>query len=141
MKGFPFPLSKLLSHHSPKPNIPPPVYTPSAVSLVHTALPSPLVRVVLESFDAQAWDGSSDALTDWLNARWAKTGFKVSKETICFTLRANGRNAAMGVGDAMEVHAVIVCWNVRQDVQLGPPRASPQLQQRRNEADAPLVYP
>ncbi|KAK3070164.1 hypothetical protein LTR53_010927, partial [Teratosphaeriaceae sp. CCFEE 6253] len=99
---FTLPLTKLLNFRTPKPNTPAPVYTPSAASLGHTALPSPLVRVVLQSFDAQAWDGSSDALTDWLNARWAKTGFKVSKETICFTLRANGRNAAMRVGDAME---------------------------------------
>ncbi|KAH9825370.1 amidase signature enzyme [Teratosphaeria destructans] len=64
-------------------------------------LPSPMVRVVLSSYDsyASSWNGSSDALTDWLNARWEKTGFRVSREVVCFTLRTHGRRAEMGMGD------------------------------------------
>ena len=42
---------------------------PASSSTPHTPLPSPIVAVVLESYDAYDWQGSSDALTDWLNAR------------------------------------------------------------------------
>jgi hypothetical protein len=45
------------------------------------------------------WQGSSDALTDWLNERWKKTGFQISKEVVCFTLKYHGRKADMGLGD------------------------------------------
>ena len=68
-------------------------------SAPYSPLSSPIARVVLESWDSHDWNSSSDALTDWLNARWAKSGYQVSKEVICFTLRANGRDGKMGRGD------------------------------------------
>lgn len=77
-------------------------YTVSTASAAHQPLPSPVVQVVLESYDSRDWQSSSDALTDWLNARWAKSGYQVSKEVVCFTLRANGRDAKMGLGDHLE---------------------------------------
>jgi len=57
---------------------------------------------VLQSYDNRDWGGSSDALTDWLNARWAKSGYKVSKETVYFTLKLHGRDAKMGLGDHLK---------------------------------------
>lgn len=75
-------------------------YNTSAASAVHEPLPSPVVKVILESWDQYEWQGSSDALADWMNARWKKTGYpSVSKEVVCFTLRSNGRQARMGLGD------------------------------------------
>jgi len=52
------------------------IYAPSAASLLHTALPSPLVQVVLNSYDSHNFDGSSDALADWLNARIKKAAIR-----------------------------------------------------------------
>ncbi|EMC91454.1 hypothetical protein BAUCODRAFT_329308 [Baudoinia panamericana UAMH 10762] len=80
----------------------PPTSTPSAASEPNAPLPSPITKVLLDSYDAYDWNHSADALTDWLNARWKKTGFQVSRETVCFTLRANGRDAEIGTGDRME---------------------------------------
>lgn len=76
-------------------------YTPSASSSANQALPSPIVRVVLESYDSHDWNRSSDALADWLNGRWRKSGYQVSREVVCFTLRVNGRDAEMGRGDRL----------------------------------------
>jgi hypothetical protein len=76
-----------------------PLYTPSTTSLPNAPLPSPVVRVVLSSYDSHDWNQSSDALTAWLNARWAKSGYSVSRETVCFTLRSHDRNAVMGKAD------------------------------------------
>ena len=75
-----------------------PTYNPSPSSLPHAPLDPALVTVLLYSYDAHDWDQSADALTEWLNARWRKTGFRVSRETVCFTLRANGRRAVVGGG-------------------------------------------
>lgn len=80
---------------------PEPVWTPSGASSGKEALPPAVVDVVLRCWDdhQESWKKSSDALTDWLNERWAKTGFQVSQETVCFTLRAAGRDARMGIPD------------------------------------------
>ncbi|KAK4546224.1 hypothetical protein LTR36_002361 [Oleoguttula mirabilis] len=77
------------------------LYTPSTTSATNQPLPSPMVKVLLDSYDSHEFQQSSDALTDWLNARWKKSGYQVSKETVCFTLRANGRDARMGGGDEL----------------------------------------
>ncbi len=93
MRGFHL---RLLTHLAPA--------SPSAVSsseeprAPYSPLPSPIARIVVESFDAHDWEHSSDALTDWLNARWAKSGYRVSKEVVCFTLRLTGRDARMALG-------------------------------------------
>lgn len=79
---------------------PTPIYAPSAASALHQPLPSPMVKVILSSWDTYNFDSSSDALAGWLNARWKKSGYEVSKETVCFTLRTNGRmNAKMCITD------------------------------------------
>lgn len=78
---------------------PKPVYTTSALSAGHQALPSPMVRVLLESYDSRDFGHSADAFTDWLNARWKKSGYQVSKEVVCFTLRSHGRDARPGQVD------------------------------------------
>lgn len=74
----------------------------SPVSVMHEPLPLDVAGLVLQEWDSHEWHCSSDALADWLNARWAKTGYRVSKETVCFTLRMAGRNAQMGLGDAQK---------------------------------------
>ena len=66
-------------------------YTTSAASAAHEPLPLPVVSIIIEQ--------SSDALTNWLNERWKKTDFQVSREVVCFTLRTHGRDARMGLGD------------------------------------------
>lgn len=80
----------------------PSCYTPSTASAAYAPLPSPVKSVVLASWEAHAWNSSSDALADWLNARWSKSGYHVSREVICFHLRAAGKNAHMGIGDALD---------------------------------------
>lgn len=71
-------------------------------SRAHEPLPSPIVGVVLEAWDAHDWNNSSDAMTDWLNARWAKSGYSVKKEVVCYTLRLQGRDARMNLGDPID---------------------------------------
>ncbi|KAI5358477.1 hypothetical protein Slin14017_G107600 [Septoria linicola] len=82
--------------HSPRS-----AWTPSDASLNKEALPEAVVDVVLRAWDdhRDSWGNSADALTDWLNARWTKTGVQVTPEAVCFTLRAAGRDARMGVPD------------------------------------------
>lgn len=77
-------------------------HSPSETSLANEPLPSPMVNVLLEAWDSHEWNHSSSAITNWLNARWAKTGYQVSEETVYFTLRASGRDARMGLGDSLE---------------------------------------
>ena len=78
-----------------------PTYTLSNSSATNEPLPSPMVNVLLQSWEEHDWQHSAAALSDWLNARWAKTGYQVSEETVCFTLRSNGKDARMGLGDAL----------------------------------------
>ncbi|THW37655.1 hypothetical protein D6D22_07084, partial [Aureobasidium pullulans] len=40
-----------------------------------TCPPSPITAQILESWYEYDWRNSSDALTDWLNARWKKSGY------------------------------------------------------------------
>lgn len=77
-------------------------YTPSSASVTNTALPESVVEIVLAAWEEHEWNGSAAALADWLNARWAKTGYQVSEETLCFTLRLYGRDARIGVGDCLD---------------------------------------
>ena len=79
-----------------------PAYTTSAVSVGHEPLPSPVVSVLLDSWDKHDFGSSSDAMTNWLNARWKKSGYQVSKEVVCSTLRSHGRDARMGLGDHLD---------------------------------------
>jgi hypothetical protein len=74
-------------------------YETSSASKAHPALPQPIETLVLQSWDSYDWHKSSDALADWINGRWGKTGYSVSKEVVCFTLRMNGRDARLGLGD------------------------------------------
>ena len=83
-------------HRAPK------AYATSAASAYNEPLPSPVRQVLLEAWDAHDWEHSSDAITSWLNGRWEKSGYQVSNETVCFTLRAHGRDARMGLGDRLE---------------------------------------
>lgn len=94
-------LSSLILDFKRKQSQPHP-YTTSLASQPHEPMSSPLIRVVLEAWDTHEWNNSSAALTNWLNARWAKTGCQVSEETVCFTLRTNGRDAKMGVTDPLD---------------------------------------
>nr|OQO27585.1 hypothetical protein B0A51_05215 [Rachicladosporium sp. CCFEE 5018] len=71
-------------------------------STPYEPLPSPVAAVVLESYDRYDSGVSAEALTSWLNARWAKTGYSVSAQAVCFTLRLNGRMARLGLEDALE---------------------------------------
>jgi hypothetical protein len=74
-------------------------YEASSASKAHTALPQPIETLILQSWDSYDWQKSSDALADWINGRWGKTGYSVSKEVVCFTLRSNGKDARLGLGD------------------------------------------
>lgn len=65
-------------------------------------LPDPVAKVILQCWDTFDWRSSSDALSDWYNARILKTGYSVSRETIDSMLRSNGRDAHMGLGDHLE---------------------------------------
>ena len=84
-------------HRHPKP-----IYTPSATSAASQPLPSPMVKVLLDSYDNNSFDQSADALTSWLNSRWRKSGNQVSRETVAFTLRLNGRDARLDVDDKLD---------------------------------------
>ena len=74
-------------------------YTVSPASQAHSPLPEPVAVVLLQCWDDHEWQSSSDAIADWVNARWKKSGYSVSRETVCFTLRLHGRDARMGLGD------------------------------------------
>lgn len=76
------------------------LYTgPSPASKPHTPLPSPIAAIVLTAWDEHDFAGSADALANWLNARWAKSGYVVSSRTVCWVLRTRGRDARVGLGD------------------------------------------
>jgi amidase len=55
---------------------------------------------ILSSWNKYEWNNSSDALTNWLNARWKKSGYVVDKRTVHFLLKMEGvKEVEMGVGD------------------------------------------
>ncbi|CBX97363.1 hypothetical protein IAQ61_007216 [Plenodomus lingam] len=59
----------------------------------------PIVELILHEWDTRRFSCSADALADWLNARWRKSGYEISAETVCEVLRSNGRIAFRGLGD------------------------------------------
>ncbi|KAF2015272.1 amidase signature enzyme [Aaosphaeria arxii CBS 175.79] len=59
----------------------------------------PIIDLILHEWDTRRFSCSADALADWLNARWRKSGYELSAETICEVLRSNGRIAFRGLGD------------------------------------------
>lgn len=59
----------------------------------------PIVELILHEWDTRRFSCSADALADWLNARWRKSGYELSAETVCEVLRSNGRIAFRGLGD------------------------------------------
>lgn len=59
----------------------------------------PIVDLILHEWDTRRFSCSADALADWLNARWRKSGYELSAETVCEVLRSNGRIAFRGLGD------------------------------------------
>ncbi|ORY10754.1 amidase signature domain-containing protein [Clohesyomyces aquaticus] len=62
----------------------------------------PIVELILHEWDTRRFSCSADALADWLNARWRKSGYELSAETVCEVLRSNGRVAFRGLGDDAE---------------------------------------
>lgn len=62
----------------------------------------PIVDLILHEWDTRRFSCSADALADWLNARWRKSGYELSAETVCEVLRSNGRIAFRGLGDDAE---------------------------------------
>ncbi len=63
---------------------------------------APIIALILTEYDNRDWNYSADALADWLNARWKKTGYSLSRQTIYEILKANGRVAFLGLGDDQE---------------------------------------
>ncbi|KAK0644982.1 putative amidase [Lasiodiplodia hormozganensis] len=59
----------------------------------------PVIKVILKEWDTRDFRQSSDALTSWLNARWRKSGYSLSMETVYEILKTNGRRAYRGLGD------------------------------------------
>jgi amidase len=62
----------------------------------------PIIDLILHEWDTRRFSCSADALADWLNARWKKSGYELSAETVCEVLRSNGRIAFRGLGDDAE---------------------------------------
>lgn len=62
----------------------------------------PIIELILHEWDTRRFSCSADALADWLNARWRKSGYELSAETVCEVLRSNGRIAFRGLGDDAE---------------------------------------
>lgn len=92
--------SPLTLHPGPSPNPEHTLTSSPANPAPFSPLPSPVAKVVLHAFDTYDFAHSASALADWLNARWAKSGYRVSAEVVCFTLRAAGRDGRLGVADA-----------------------------------------
>lgn len=59
----------------------------------------PIIELILHEWDTRRFSCSADALAAWLNARWRKSGYELSAETVCEVLRSNGRIAFRGLGD------------------------------------------
>lgn len=76
-----------------------PRFNPTAACAPQPAPDSAMQALLIAEWDAHDWCHSSDALTDWLNARWAKSGYVLCRQECCFLLRLSGRDARMGLGD------------------------------------------
>lgn len=71
---------------------PPPLPLPKATAIFPQPCPSsPIIAVMLAAWDKYDWKGSADALADWLNARWVKSGYVLGYADCVFLLRMNGR--------------------------------------------------
>lgn len=62
----------------------------------------PIVDLILKEWDTRRFSCSADALAEWLNKRWKKSGYGISAETVLEVLRGNGRIAFRGLGDVEE---------------------------------------
>lgn len=64
--------------------------------------PSPITALILSSWYKYDWANSSDALADWLNARWKKSGYVVDRRVVHFLIKMDGvRDVQMGLGDCL----------------------------------------
>lgn len=64
--------------------------------------PSPITAIILSSWYKYDWANSSDALTDWLNARWKKSGYVVDRRVVHFLIKMDGvGDVSMELGDVM----------------------------------------
>ncbi|KAF2429940.1 hypothetical protein EJ08DRAFT_697964 [Tothia fuscella] len=63
---------------------------------------APIQALILSEYDSRDFGKSSDALADWLNARWKKTGYEVSREVVYCFLRIHGREVYEGRGDHLD---------------------------------------
>ncbi|KAF2144249.1 uncharacterized protein K452DRAFT_223664 [Aplosporella prunicola CBS 121167] len=76
-----------------------PVPMPAGPDARAPAPDPPVIRVILREWDMRDFRQSSDALAEWLNARWRKSGYALSPEAVYEILKANGRVAFRGLGD------------------------------------------
>lgn len=63
---------------------------------------APIIAIILKEFDERDFGESSDALADWLNNRWRKSGYQIDAETVHQVLLCNGRLALANQGDARD---------------------------------------
>jgi amidase len=81
------------------------IFPPRALPMPLSSVPlqdQPIIDLILHEWDTRRFSCSADALADWLNARWRKSGYELSAETVCEVLRSNGRIAFRGLGDDAE---------------------------------------
>lgn len=62
---------------------------------------APIVALILKEYDQHDFGGSSEALADWLNKRWRKSGYQIEAEVVHSVLLCNGRKAVAGQGDSL----------------------------------------
>lgn len=63
---------------------------------------APIIAVILKEYDERDFGQSSDALADWLNRRWRKSGYKIDAEVVHQVLLCNRRQAFAQLGDAKD---------------------------------------
>ncbi|GME26106.1 putative amidase family protein [Neofusicoccum parvum] len=63
---------------------------------------APIIAVILKEYDERDFDISSDALAEWLNKRWRKSGYQIDAEVVHQVLLCNGRQALAAQGDSKE---------------------------------------
>lgn len=93
-------LSRSSSVHS---NVSSTSYTSSTTDKAELVCPpSPITAQILSSWYKYDWQNSSDALTDWLNARWKKSGYVVDRRVVHFLIKMEGvRDVNMELGDSL----------------------------------------
>lgn len=73
----------------------------SLTNNINEILPDqPIIDLILHEWDTKRFSCSADALAEWLNSRWKKSGYQLSAETVCEVLRSNGRIAFRGQRDS-----------------------------------------